>query len=166
MHSSELTPNRSPTSEPFSYCDYACMHKLPDKADTVNRDHFYSKFLLIQPFINQSSYQYWFWRGFIAFLVTPDHFAQAILYHMPLMSGTFCISTCTMVATVSSHAKFKLPHLHVLQPGALTKNIVQHTAVLQLLYDFTYCQRVKTGESYIFILVIYMRSSFNITDWV
>ena len=36
MHSSELTPNRSPTSEPFSYCDYARRRKLPDKADTVN----------------------------------------------------------------------------------------------------------------------------------
>ena len=30
---------------------------------------------------------------------------------------------------------FKLSHLHVLRSGALIKNKVQHTAVLQLLYD-------------------------------
>ena len=53
-------------------------------------------------------YQYWFWRGCIAFLVTPDHhFAQAVLYHMTLMSGTFRISTHILVDTVSSHARIQ-----------------------------------------------------------
>ena len=31
-----------------------------------------SKFVLIKPFIDRSSYQYWFWRGFIASLVKSD----------------------------------------------------------------------------------------------
>ena len=45
----------------------------------------------------------------------------------------------------------KLPHLHILRPGALIRNKVDHTAVLQLLCDFAYmCQRVNTGDSYIF----------------
>ena len=66
---------------------------------------------------------------------------------MPLnfrpMSGTFRISTRTLVAAVSSHAHIQTAHLHVLRPGALTKNNVQHTAravptILHLLCDFAY----------------------------
>ena len=83
------------------------------KLQGVNRDHFHSKFLL---FIDWFSYQYWFWSGFIASLVTPDHhFVQD-----------------------ASYLWFKLPHLHVLRPGARLRNKVQPTTVMKLLWDFAY----------------------------
>ena len=51
---------------------------------------------------------------------------------------------------------YKLPYLHVLWPGALIRNKVQLSAVLQLIFDFAYmCQRVVTPGRYrtSFILV-------------
>ena len=60
---------------------------------------------------------------------------------------------------------FKLPHLHVLRPGSLTRKKVQHTAVLQLLSDFAcMCQRVGTGGSYVFYFGICLRCRFNACD--
>ena len=52
---------------------------------------------------------------------------------------------------------FKLPHLHVLWPGSLTRNKVQHTAVLQLYCVTSHmCQRVVTGDSYVLYFSIYL----------
>ena len=47
----------------------------------------------------------------------------------------------------------KLPHSHVLRPGALTRNKVQHTAVLQLLCDFAYAKGLIQVRATSFILV-------------
>ena len=81
-----------------------------------------------------------FWSGFIASLVTLDHyhFAQdAIVPH-----GTHVrISTRTLVATVSSHARIIYDSSW---PGAKLRNrpTVQPTTVMKLLWDFAYmCQR-------------------------
>ena len=105
-NNTQLTPNRSPKSEPFSNCDHAHRHKPLYTVNCGESIGITSKFMLVQPFIDRSSYQYWFWRGFIAFLVTPDHhFAQAVLYHMALICpGRFLFPTRTMVAAVSSQA--------------------------------------------------------------
>ena len=120
------------------------------KLQGVNRDHFHSKFLLV---IDRFSYQYWFWSGFIASLVTPDHhFAQDA-------------STCTTWHSCSyfhpytgSHTLvprahylwFKRPHLHVLRPGARLRDKVQPTKWWNYCGTLHMCQRVHTGESYIF----------------
>ena len=49
--------------------------------------------MLIQPFIDRSSYHYWFWRGFIPFLVTSDHcFPQAVLYNVVPLARMFLMS--------------------------------------------------------------------------
>ena len=61
-----------------------------------------------------------------------------------------------MVATVSSKHTFKLPHLHVLRPGSLIRNKVQHAAVLQLLCDFAYMPRgliQVTATSFILVFI-------------
>ena len=50
--------------------------------------------------------------------------------------------------------------------GSLTRNKVQHTAVLQL-YDFIYiCQRVVTGDSYVFYSGIYLRCRVNASQLI
>ena len=60
--------------------------------------------------------------GFITFLVTPDHrFAQAVLYHMPLMSGTFRISTRTLVAADSSQAHIQTASFAYSTAGSTNK---------------------------------------------
>ena len=102
----------------------------------VNCDHFHSKFLL---FIDRFSYQYCFWSGFIASLVTPDH-------HFAQDASTTWHSCSYFHPNTGSHSLvprahylwFKLPHLHVLQPGARLRNKVQPTTVMKLLGDFAY----------------------------
>ena len=103
---------------------------------TVSRDHFHMCVMI------RSSSQYWFWRGCVVFLVTSDyHFAQAVLYNVVPLVGVVSYFPPTQGRPHSqSRPKhtIKLSHLHVLWAGSLTRNTVQHTAVLQLLFDFAY----------------------------
>ena len=92
----------------FSSCYLTHRRKLYNYIlSTEESDGATSKFVRIQPFIDRSSYQYWFWRGFIAFLVTSVyHFAQAVLYNVVrrVCLGRFLFPTRTRVPAVSSQA--------------------------------------------------------------
>ena len=68
----------------------------------------------------------------IVFLVTSDYyFAQAVKYN-----GLLLVRHVSYVPCVHGHSRshpkhtFNLAYLHVLQPGSLIRNKVQHTAVL------------------------------------
>ena len=123
-------PNCSPKYEPFSFCDLARRCKPLYTVNCAESVRTTSKFVLRPPFIDQSSDQYWFWRGFTAFLVISDYdLAQAVLYNV--VSLVSFVSDFPLVQGRSwSRPKhtFKLHHLHVLRPGSLIRNKVQHTA--------------------------------------
>ena len=72
-------------------------------------------------------------------LVTYDYnFAQAILYNVvPLVGDSSYVPYAQGCSQSRPKLTFKLPHLHVLRPGSLIRNKVQHSAILQLLCDFT-----------------------------
>ena len=131
-------------------CEWAPAKQLPDKANC--RTAF--------------SYQYWFWSGFIASLVTP-HIIISLTMLVP--HGTHVrISTCTLVATVSSHARIMIIYdssclicMFYGREKGIKFNLLQWWNYCGTLHM---CQRVHTGESYIFILVIYMQWAFKIAN--
>ena len=71
--------------------------------------------------------------------------------------GTYVLYFHPYTGSHSPTHAFKQPHLHVLRPGAPLRNKVQPTTVMKLLWDFVYmCQRINTGESYIFYFGIFI----------
>ena len=122
----QLTSNRSSRHEPFSYCDLVRSRK---PLYTVSRDHF-QICANIQPIIDRSSHQYWFWRGVIAFLVTSDyHFAQAILYNVvPFGPGCFLGTICTRALSILSRAHIQTLSFACSMAGMTIKEKVQPTA--------------------------------------
>ena len=103
---SQLTPNRSPMHEPFLSWQHARRHK---PLYTVNcQSGPPPNFVLIGPIHRLFSYQYWFWRGFIAFLVTSDyHFAQASCGTFG--PGHFLSPICARALSVSPQAHIQTP---------------------------------------------------------
>ena len=65
-------------------------------------------------------------EGFITFLVTSDYnFAHAVLYNVvPLVRDVSYFPPLQEHSQSRPKYTFKLPHLHVLQPGSLTRNKV------------------------------------------
>ena len=96
----KVTPNRTPTHEPFSSCPVMC--RCTDTY-SLNCGEFepLRNFVLIglhtaspsfQPFIVRTSSQYGFWSSLMAFLVLSDYyFTQALLYNVSAF-GPGCFS--------------------------------------------------------------------------
>ena len=147
-----------------SYSGYARMGTCQTaarqgKLQGVNRDHFHSKFLL---FIDRLSHQYWFWRGFMASLVTPDHhFAQDASTTWHSCSYFHPYTDSHSLVPRAHYLWFKLPHLHVLWPGARLRNKVQPTTVMKLLWDFAYVPKGSYRWELHRLFWLYMQWAFN-----
>ena len=160
----QLTPNCSPTCEP-----YLCI-----AIRLVGANHRYKcgesigitcKFLLKQSFIHRSSYQiyYWFWRGFIAVLVTPDHhFAQAVLYlyHMVYLicPGRSVLSTRTLVAAVSSHARIQTASFACSIAGITNKEYISTYCSTTAVVWLCICAKglIQVKATFIIVVFIYI----------
>ena len=123
-----------------------------------------SKFVLIQPIIDWSSDQYWFWRGFIAFFRNIWwSFASSHLIHSwlcYLWSGYHVSHVPYVEGHSRSHPKhtFKLPHLHVLWLRSLIRNNVNILQYCSCCVTSLMCQRVDTGDSNVSYFSIYIWS--------
>ena len=69
----------------------------------VIRDHFQINFVLIQLFIDRSSYQHWFWWGLITVLVTSDYYFKPSYTMWYLWARTFSFEMSTRAVLSQAH---------------------------------------------------------------
>ena len=114
-----------------------------------------SKFVLIQPFI-----------VLLPILILKRIYSLLIYFPFHKM---WCLGSRSLLRVISLYTylqdqslscarhTFKLPHLHVLRPGSLIRNKVQHTAVLQLLCDLICVKGLSQVTGIVFYFGIYFR---------